>query len=1339
MVSVQRHHLCQHNICSDRHPDLGSSCCTLFSAQLGVKVLLAESNRQQRLELQMDNVQAMLWSSVKQWDEERRDGAMPMVTLNNVCQRQGVAVTVLADDVASSRATLKEYLGRQSGELGVLVTGTPCVEAAALGDTFLVLQLETCAVAVDSHRHSCGSQPATPGTVIAEASRMADLIDWVFEVLLVELKCSQEYVSTTTFKVQASPLSSNMSLGDWVRQLTKASGPEPAKSAKSPAAKSPSVPPAESPPKASGLQPAKSGAPAPAAKSPPKASGSQPAKSGAPPAKLPPKASGSHPAKSSAPPAKPPPASSVARPPVGVVECAPVQAVSREHACIKFNVRCARCQWDKHRAEWQQLASFIDPTTGQTMTPIVERPEHLGGEWAIGCSICAKRLASGSFCGHGQFARFNVRALTMMRRQEIQSHCRSPEHLKSIQLIQAAGAASATASQQMTAVCTTGSKFGQSVPRPDRFVWAIQCAHRGSTFRDFAAFCKTNDLTNPMTSISVCRDSSRQAGMKMVYCVGAVINEEHQALIRRSARLSFAIDERDQVFVMRARVAYSRPRVGSKELFIGLVRDYGYDTADSVEAIWKCFQFLCTVRKGRRHPQSEAESGLQPDIQGMGSEDYFDEELLAHICKITIAGASDGCQVALNAVQEIAKTRLVNLRYQFRDRPHTTRTCMKGILKYMNEGHELLQALISGKQSFAKRAKHSRRFQGIWMRKQTEEIERIRNGSGSSESGSQPGGDLFAALQNLAYAEHRFDSRSTPMAILCSRFGAVIEVLLEMAADKQAAHLNDRRWAETLLQLVSGDSGLQKLIIFGLDADFAVATQRLIRVQDGSQPDLALTTAQVAEAVEVVDALFKQGQVFLPEAEDLYTSQLLVGLGRLPVAARSQLKWPDLARDAWDLTAARRYANTLATMTRQFYKLNFPEYAWRNKFGAFNCGPGTMPLQLRLGYIVDLAKKEGLKPHAVRSQFLTAMPHMKRLYKESGDNREAWAAYADRLGRRGARESGSELLPLILTYISLLDGTSDVERMFARLELTELKRRERHMSAEMLTHTILTLEAPDEVDALVTREAPPAPTQQQATLEFMWRPCKLLLRAMAKYAEFWGTRRYASRCVELKPMGIRRQQKTLARIQPAHKANHVGLKAMKRKWTKAAKAAVKRAASFPGSGSQPGEGKSMSRVSRNLQKTALVALKSKRSLESAKFQRYESTSGLAPPVAPLRVASKRPRVSCEQSKVAVKAKSAAIKPKLAGMKLKWAVSKLAAMKPKLAARNACGSHPAIKAKLAAVKSKLAAIKPKLAVKPNLGAPKVAAPTACGSQPANLAFNAALATWALRWGAAAVRA
>jgi hypothetical protein len=85
----------------------------------------------------------------------------------------------------------------------------------------------------------------------------------------------------------------------------------------------------------------------------------------------------------------------------------------------------------------------------------------------------------------------------------------------------------------------------------------------------------------------------------------------------------------------------------------------------------------------------------------------------------------------------------------------------------MHEGCELLTALIDGTNSFAKRAKRSRRFQEIWVRKQVEELAKRRSGN----SGSQQDG--FVALQNLAYTESRFDSRSEPMSILCSRFAAM--------------------------------------------------------------------------------------------------------------------------------------------------------------------------------------------------------------------------------------------------------------------------------------------------------------------------------------------------------------------------------------------------------------------------------------------------------------------------------------------------------------------------------------------------------------------------------------
>jgi hypothetical protein len=42
----------------------------------------------------------------------------------------------------------------------------------------------------------------------------------------------------------------------------------------------------------------------------------------------------------------------------------------------------------------------------------------------------------------------------------------------------------------------------------------------------------------------------------------------------------------------------------------------------------------------------------------------------------------------------------------------------------------------------------------------------------------------------------------------------------------------------------------------------------------------------------VVEALFREGQVFLPDAVGMYSSQLLRGLRSLSVSMCSQLKWP---------------------------------------------------------------------------------------------------------------------------------------------------------------------------------------------------------------------------------------------------------------------------------------------------------------------------------------------------------------------------------------------------------------------------------------------------------------
>ena len=1178
----------------------------------------------------MDNVQGLLWMCVKEWDRLNKDGAAPSESLMRVCAERGLEIEISMDDEACATSALGHRLASvgqkaapsqsskdaaapsQARQFGALITGIPKggKRQQQLGDTFLLLRLPDRVVVVDSHRH-VGQQSSEPGTVIAESKTVGEMVKWMSEVLLKEMSCALDFVQVTAFTLKTARLHGNMTLADFARQASgQAPQPKTKRSAAVEAASRGEV--AEGASRGSKATP--SSADGSAAHSQSRATRSQ----------------GSGGAG------------------IQALECN-ASSMAR-HTCTKFSAKCAECQWDKHGKFWQGLdtVAFID-ASGHKVTPIVSRPEHLGGAWAIGCAVCAK--AKNTLAVPRQlfqaWAKFEVRDLESMKKQSVERHCRSEHHKEAVRM-----ARQSTPAPSQLPAGFSGSPHApepalDGVPRADRFVWAIQNVARGGSFRDYEKWIETNDLTSQLTSEGVTRDSSRSAAEKMIFCVAAVTVEERQQLLRRALRLSFAVDDRDQVFVMRARVSFVRPRVGSEDFFVGLVRDYGYSTEDSARAIYECLRSLCTVRRGRRKAtsapggsgtqprtsgsQPEKTSGSQPEESShmVGPDDYVDEELLAHVVKITIAGASDGCPVALKAVQEVRRLHLTNLRYQFRDRPHTTRTCQKGVLKYMNEGQALMSALISGKGSFAKRAKHSRRFQQIWLRKQLEAMAAARRSG--SRPGSQP--DLFVALANLAHAEHRFDSRSEPMSIMCSRFGVIVEVLLEIADDEAPSHRADRAWALELLNLISGVEGWKRLLIFGMDCDFAVATQILVRVQDGISPDVALTAAQVAETLEVVEALFREGQVLLPEAEGMYTSQLLRGLRQVRLAARRRLKWPECGSGDFDLSGPRAYGKTLFKMMREFFRLNFPDYDWRRKFGAFNCGNNCFPTEMRLQFIGQLAAKERVNPHEARSQFLSALPHMKRLYEETGDNREAWCAYVQILqrhhGQLQAAVCGSQpgktktlkqthgaLLTIILTYIALLDCTSDVERMFACLASQEAKSRERHMAPVVLSAVLtVAVAVPSNTDSLVVRVTDAARSQ------LWWKPKPFLLKAMRKYAEFFGTRSFASRSTVMQSGLARAAQKPRMRIGTPRAAKHVTKKAMKERWCEAAKTLVqswrkKKQTSAPSQVII--DNQKLSEESQSLHKAVFSAQARTQNIEKRKFVKMEAKTGLAAPVAPLQ-------------------------------------------------------------------------------------------------------------------------
>jgi hypothetical protein len=139
--------------------------------------------------------------------------------------------------------------------------------------------------------------------------------------------------------------------------------------------------------------------------------------------------------------------------------------------------------------------------------------------------------------------------------------------------------------------------------------------------------------------------------------------------------------------------------------------------------------------------------------------------------------------------------------------------------------------------------------------------------------------------------------------------------------------------------------------------------------------------------------------------------------------------WPKNMSVDDALQEGKRYAKTLYKMAFKFLKLNFPDYSWRTKFGAFDCGPSAFPEAYRLECLEKLAVKEGLDKTQTRSQFQQVFPHMKRLLRETGDNRLAWcrlletlrvrkSGVRDKPVKRKFRADMSCVVQLALTYMS---------------------------------------------------------------------------------------------------------------------------------------------------------------------------------------------------------------------------------------------------------------------------------------------------------------------------------
>ena len=157
------------------------------------------------------------------------------------------------------------------------------------------------------------------------------------------------------------------------------------------------------------------------------------------------------------------------------------------------------------------------------------------------------------------------------------------------------------------------------------------------------------------------------------------------------------------------------------------------------------------------------------------------------------------------------------------------------------------------------------------------------------------------------------------------KLGPAIDVLVEMSQDMQAAHREDRVWAISVLKEVVGPQGFINLVLFAIDTDFAFVTYKLVRVQDKTSPDIALSAAEVLECVEVCQALFLHGRIFDKEPNNTYTNALLQGLSSLqrevvlPGVGVGVVGWPDLAADSQLWAKPVEHARQLYQYAKTFF------------------------------------------------------------------------------------------------------------------------------------------------------------------------------------------------------------------------------------------------------------------------------------------------------------------------------------------------------------------------------------------------------------------------------------
>jgi len=129
-----------------------------------------------------------------------------------------------------------------------------------------------------------------------------------------------------------------------------------------------------------------------------------------------------------------------------------------------------------------------------------------------------------------------------------------------------------------------------------------------------------------------------------------------------------------------------------------------------------------------------------------------------------------------------------NLVLISRDRAHRYRSVQKGVWSQVSRTlNETLEDLVSGPRSLARMLETSRKYRQCFQKAQEPYLR--------GKDGLEPddGTGFSRVIQNLAFAEQRFDSRARPLFRLFQLLPAAIDALAALTGSE--GDIGDRNWA----------------------------------------------------------------------------------------------------------------------------------------------------------------------------------------------------------------------------------------------------------------------------------------------------------------------------------------------------------------------------------------------------------------------------------------------------------------------------------------------------------------------------------------------------------------